>query len=337
MDNIATINGKAAIAYLDATPWHGLGERMTPEQAADLDLAMAAAGLNWQVDLQPVQLLDGTVIPSAKATVRIDAAGVTPLAVVGNDYSLIQNGQAAEIMRPLIEDLGCRIAVGGALGDGQRCWLLAQLPNATITPVPGDDVRGYGLLDWSHDGQTQLRLLGTGVRVVCQNTLNLAVGKAKGKAWIKVRHTSSAAQRLDEAAAIVRQLSEAMQHTGDTFAALARRRMNPAELKAYIAASIPDAQAVAGKVSKVIEARRQTIEALAYQGKGAAMANQLVDGVSLWGAWNAITEYWDHVRTAEASSPAGLLKAQTSAVFGGNADLKAAALVVAQRLLGAAA
>jgi hypothetical protein len=120
---------------------------------------------------------------------------------------------------------------------------------------------------------------------------------------------------------------------------MAHRGLGRKQVLDYVARAIPNTTA-AEKVSPIIEARRETVLQLVYGGRGAAMANQAVDtregGASLWAAYNAVTEYFDHVRTAEATNASGLLRAQESALFGGNADLKLAALAEARQLLGAA-
>lgn len=337
--NLATLNSKTAMCYLDATPWHGTGQNVLAAMRATspdryIDVALEAAQMRYTVGSLPMFLSDGTQVKAHMCAVRYGADGqiAATFGPVGVGHVHIQNEEACAILRPMAEEFGCVPAAAGVLGDGERCWMLMRLADATITPVPGDDVRGYFLLTWGHDGQVSLTGLGTGVRVVCQNTLTLAT---KGrKAWFTIRHTASASQRLDEAAGIVRKMMTAMQATGDTFSAMAHKVMSKADLDAYIAQAIPNTSA-STTISPVIAARRDTIAQLVTTGKGADMANQLVQGVSLWGAYNAITEYFDHVRPAEAQSPAGLLNAQQSALFGGNADLKAQALTIAQQLLAA--
>jgi hypothetical protein len=131
---------------------------------------------------------------------------------------------------------------------------------------------------------------------------------------------------------------KALAFTGETFASMAAKKLNPQQLRAFVDHVIPNTSAAA-TVAPVIAARRATVLALMHDGKGAAMANQLVDtrdgGASLWGAYNAVTEYFDHVRPAEAASTAGLVNAQTSALFGGNAGIKAEALTIARQLVAA--
>src|SRR4030095_727847 len=153
--------------------------------------------------------------------------------------------------------------------------MLLRLPEATIQPVPGDDIRGYFGSLWGHDGNLGVQDWATGVRWVCQNTLNMGIAEAGGKAgkrWVKIQHRSNVAQRLDEAAQLVKQVTEVMLATGETYRQLAQRRMGPAELQAYIAGVIPSEGKDANgneKVSTVIQRRRDRIIELARVGKGA--------------------------------------------------------------------
>lgn len=344
--NIATLNGQAAFVYLDQTAWHGLGTSIlslmqrTPA-AERIDAAMQAAGLGFTVETRPLYLADGTPVQGHKATVRLQADGTigATLGVVGDGYKTIQNAEAVEVLRPLAEEFGCVPAAAGVLGDGERCWMLMRLADTVITPIDGDDVRGYFLLYWDHAGQASLKMLGTPIRVVCQNTLNMATGHGSRAAWINVRHTTNADKRLDEAAGIIRKLMQAMQATGDTFASMAHKRLNARQIAEYIAAAIPNTDPKSANLSPVIEARRETIAQLVHNGRGAALANAGVStidgGASVWAAYNAVTEYFDHVRPAEATNESGLRRAFESSVFGGNADTKAQALQLASQLVAA--
>jgi len=346
--NILNINGRDSIAYIDATPWHGLGANilslmLKTAPAERVDLALEQAGMNYRVGSETLHLPDGTPVPSHRAAVRYNADGTVAaqLGVVGKDHVHIQNSRAVDIARAMCEEFDVVPACTAALGNGERCFMLLRMSDATITPVPGDDVRGYNLLYWGHDGQVALQDMATGIRVVCQNTLNMAISAAggkHGKRWISIKHTSSADQRIDEAAKLMKQLMATIKTTGDTFRKLAETPMNRKQLEAYIAAVIPAAALDStGRISDRYRARRDAIAALMAAGKGADMANQLVGKgeVSAWGAYNAVTEYFDHVRPAEAQSDAGKRNATVGAIFGDAADVKLSAFTLARQLVAA--
>lgn len=322
------------MAYQNAAPWHKLGKRMAN---ADVDTALDAAGLRYDVVTDSLYLKDGTLVLGRRATLRVDPDGTRyQLGTVGDAYHVVQNSDASAILRPMI-DAGCTVECAGALGAGERVWMLVKMAGQTISPVDGDDCRGYFLLHWSHDGSSGIIGLGTLIRVVCQNTLGLALGQNR-KRWFTILHRANAADRIAEATRLMAQLTEAMKRTGDTFAKLARQDMGAKELRAYIERVIP-AEPIddKGTISSVLAKRRDTIVELARYGKGAELANQAVPAgsVSLWAAYNAVTEYFDHVRPAESGSANGSYRANESAIFGINADVKADALTEAQKLLAA--
>jgi len=341
-DNIATINGQDAIAYIDATPWHGKGPNILREMQATapaqrIDVAMERAQLNYTVGSEPLYLADGTQLQGHRVSVRYGEGGKieAAFAPVGEGYVHSQNSRNVDILRPLAEEFGYVPAVAAALDGGRRAFMLMRMADATITPVDGDDARGYFLLHWGHDGNLSVQGMATAIRVVCQNTLNLAT--SRGKAWFSVRHTSNVDARLDDAAKLVKKLTAEMTAAGETFAQMARRQLTADQLIDFIAKAVPNTDPNSAKISPIITARRDTIAKLVFYGKGAALANQLVDtrqgGASIWAAYNAVTEYVDHVRPAEAQSEAGRERAQESALFGGNAELKVGALQLARQLV----
>lgn len=323
--------GTDAIAYIGSTPWHGLGTRITPAQARDLDYVRVAAGLDWQVEARAVAFQhngEWVATDKGQAIVRTDTGRV--LGIPGPAYTPAQNAQVLDVLRPAVEEFGLTIAVAGALHGGSTAWALAKLPESIDVTGSGDTVNGYTLLRWGHDGGVGIVGDLTPVRVVCQNTLTAAINGALGKVF-KLRHTASVESRLDQAASLVSNLTKSLIATGETFATLAQRELSQREVVAYIEAVFPQE----GKVlSDTVKARRATVSQLLTQGVGADLANP--DGVvTAWGAYNAVTEYFDHVRPAEAKSAAGRAKANESAIFGGNHDVKRFALTQARELVAA--
>jgi phage/plasmid-like protein (TIGR03299 family) len=199
------------------------------------------------------------------------------------------------------------------------------MPDATIQVQPGDDVRGYCLLFNAHDGTSALRAYLTPVRVVCQNTLNAALG-TKHTTAVCIRHTKSAPDQLKQAADVLSRMQEAMQATGDTYRALAARGMNARELAAYIEAVIPSPKDETP--SDTLIERRAAIADLIFHGRHVqdGGADARTGYATAWRAYNAVTEYFDHYRPKEAKSDSARMKAYDSALFGGNAQIKAAAL-----------
>jgi len=330
MHNLATINGRVSMAYQGQTPWHKLGTRMNG--TTDVQAAMTAANLDWRVALQPMYYssADGTRVEVDDRKAVIRDTDTRYLGSVGSDYAPLQNIDAFAPLVDACQDHGCTIESAGALGQGDRVWMLAKLPNV-ITPIPGDDIRGYFLIANGHSGKLSYSIRPTPIRVVCQNTLNMAT---EGSSLWTLRHTTTIEARAKVVRAMVARLMTAMVETGETFTKLASRRMSPLEIANYIDAVLP-ADQKDGKHSDTLKARKATIANLVWNGKGAELAGSTQNDSTAWAVYNAVAEYVDHVRPAEAKSTAGALRANESALFGGNAALKLLALQRARQLVAA--
>lgn len=346
---IAVINGRSAMAYQGEDPWHKLGSVFSTEARTNIALAMEAANLNWNVETRPVYLADGRVNPFSLAVVRdVDDAIIGS---VGPKTSLVQNKEAFGILDELVQDFGLEIETAGALYNGAQVWMLAKLPNSTEEIVPGDKVEGYTLIQHAHDNGHSLDGILVQTRVVCKNTMAAALaehGEAnteKGRVF-KVKKTKNVSFRVDEAAKTMSQLAAALRASNETLRSLARKSLTPREIAEFIEAVIPikpvtvtaNGKDAVRVDSKVLTERRKAIAALVFEGVGAKMANQFAakGQATAWGAVNAISEYFDHVRPAEAQSASSKQKANQSALFGTNAQVKLLALAKARQLVAAA-
>lgn len=335
--NLATINGKVAMAYQGETPWHKLGVRMNGEGGrVNVDAALTAANLDWKVSRQDLFLADGRKVDNRSAVVRdVDNA---VLGTVSDALGLVQNSDAFGVLTPAIEKFGITIEAAGALGNGARTWMLAKMGEA-ITPIEGDAINGYFVIVNGHDGTHSYEGVLTPIRVVCQNTLTAAIGDKAGNITnrvFKVPHTRLVNDQTDAIAKLVLSLTAALKETGKTFAALAQRQLTPTEVVSFIESVFPAKLDINGKVeSDVIAARRKTVAELVWSQPGAELAGADAHGATAWAAYNAVTYYFDHVRTAEAQSAAAVRKANESALFGGNAEIKLQALRKARQLVDA--
>jgi phage/plasmid-like protein (TIGR03299 family) len=314
--NIATINGKAAVAYQGATPWHRLGTPMFG--FPDVEGALKAASLDWNVTLEPlfVKKSDGkfrSTKTSHRAVVRDCDSEI--LAVVTSQYVPIQNHEAFGVLNTACREFGITIETAGALGKGDRVWALAKLPDS-IQPVPGDKVEGYFLITSGHNGWTPYTARLTPIRVVCQNTLTVA--ERQSDAIVKLVHVRTAVQELEVVAAMVTNLVQALKVTGETFTELARKKIT--NIDAYVdgVLGIKDITTL----SQRAWLRRDDIRRYFTEGIGADLAPK-----SAWAAYNAVTQYIDHTRTA--TSPRVLKQADQSALFGQASRLKLKALQLA--------
>lgn len=334
--NLAIINGERAMSYQGTTPWHELGNRITGNTKKSVVDVMKTANLDWTVSTRPTFYEDpskpGSFIQIAdrKAVLR-DGENVY-LSTVGSGYTPIQNLAGFEVLQPAIDKFGITIESAGAIGKGERVWMLARMADSeTIQPVDGDDVRGYMLISTAHDGTSSYIVRPTPIRVVCQNTLALAL--ASGRNFIRLTHKKTPAAQLDVAQAVVMQAHEMMQATNKTYAEMAARQMDIQEAADFIDACFPNPKPEE-EVSDKLKERRETAMKLVYFGKGAEMAgsNPTTGTTTAWAAYNAITEYLDHVRPAEAKADTAKRKANESAIFGTGDAIKMLALKRAMHL-----
>lgn len=170
-------------------PWHGLGtivaESPTSEDAIKL------AGLDWEVHPKPIYTEGGLKIPGYVANTR-DSDGRI-LGVVSDKYKIVQNAEAFKFTDSLIGG-EVRYETAGSLKNGKCIWLLAHLPNTSIL---GDEVAPYLCFTNTHDGTGAIKVCMTPVRVVCNNTLNLALSSSR-RTWT-CKHMGRIEDKLKEA------------------------------------------------------------------------------------------------------------------------------------------
>lgn len=309
--NLATIRGKIAMAYQRHNPWHKLGVTLPP--GVTVEDAIAKASMDYTVSLAPLYLNGGQLVDCRQAVLR---DGNIVLGTVGPGYEPVQNKDAFDVVEALMGEGGMQIETLGALGQGETAWML--LRNGTeITVRDGDIVKPYLLVATSHDGTRAITAQPTAVRVVCQNTLNMV----KERATIAVRHTASVRDRLDEAKRILARFGKAKEEATELYQAMAEMPLSPDALEAYWATCIPKAANM-----ELVEERRAMLGHLALAGKGAG-------GATVWGAYNAVTEYTDHLYVARQDGTYRTHGAQ-SALFGGGRILRDKAWDEALALLG---
>lgn len=176
--------------YTRTAPWHGLGVRV--EEVLGSKEALIQAGLDWKVEQTDVYAASGERIPGYKANIRDIDRSV--LGIVGDRYKIVQNEEAFAFTDGLLGE-GVKYETAGSLAGGKIVWMLAKLPEKYI--ISGDAIEPYLVFCNSHDGSGAIRVAMTPVRVVCQNTLNLAL-KGASRVW-SARHTGNVMSRMDEA------------------------------------------------------------------------------------------------------------------------------------------
>ena len=172
------------------TPWHGLG-RIIMDAPASRE-ALELAGLDWQVESRNIYSGTGAMIPGYRANVRSTDDAV--LGVVSDRYRIVQNEEAFQFTDDLLGE-GVTYETAGSLQGGKKVWMLARLPRKYL--IAGDQVEPSLVIFNSHDGSSGVKVAMTPIRVVCQNTLNLALNTAK-RSWT-ARHTENVLLRVQDA------------------------------------------------------------------------------------------------------------------------------------------
>ena len=176
--------------YVREKPWHGLGTNV--EEAPTSKEALIAAGLNWNVRSEDIHLRNGEIVEGYKANVRDTDRAV--LGVVTDRYRVVQNREAFAFTDALLGE-GVRYETAGSLLGGRKVWMLARMPHEYV--IGGERISPYLLFSNAHDGSGPVRVAITPIRVVCNNTLNLALRTAR-RSW-SLMHKGKIQARLEEA------------------------------------------------------------------------------------------------------------------------------------------
>jgi phage/plasmid-like protein (TIGR03299 family) len=277
-------NLKAEMAFVGATPWHGLGQVMQPN--APIEQWMVDAGLDWTIERSVVKYMNGSMHDFAGNNVLYRSDTNAALSIVSDRYHIVQPAQVLEFFRDLVEVNGFSIETAGSLKGGKIIWALART-NFDDEIVLGDEVKTYVLLVTSCDKGLSTTAQYTSVRVVCNNTLHMSLRDVSCANQVKVRHNAQF-----DAKAVHADLGLNAQEIAEGFMAKMKGMAN-IDISDHMAESIIERVFQNQGVDGPIRNRRgfQTVMQLFRgAGKGAQM-----DGVrnTGWGLINAMTEYTD--------------------------------------------
>ncbi|HEX8821233.1 MAG TPA: DUF932 domain-containing protein [Archangium sp.] len=278
------------LVYVGKEPWHGLG---TPLPAnAEYDSIVQAAGF-YKAEERPVFApgMDEP-IPDKKALFRQDTGEY--LATVNRGYEVIQ---FEEVARTLVEAAGgvrCIFHTAGTLGrSGVRGWLLGELPEPMRVRGDSSPIKRYILGYCGHDGTTAITLKNVATRVVCQNTIGVALGERDGAEW-HIVHTTSARVRLEEAGRAFRRLVQGYERFAALGDHLAMTRFSEHQLRNVLDIVLPLPQDKA-EHPRLEKARNKVVQ-LFHAGTGIEGPIQN----TAWAALQAVSEWADHHRNTRS-------------------------------------
>ena len=311
----------SSIAYTGATPWHGLGNHLSEHQP--LQIWLKEAGMDWTIEQSDVLFnVDSSALhirPYADSKVLFRSDSLAPLSVVSNRYQVVQPHEVLNFYKDLVSVGGFELETAGVLKGGKKLWALAK--TCQEAKIKGNDrIKAYLLLATSCDGTLCTTAQFTSVRVVCNNTLQMATRDSTGA--VKVPHST----KFDPA-----QVKEALGigfANWDAFMTnlkqLSQRTVSPEEADGFIRTALNEPEFTDDNVlgSKIF----QKVSSL-YLGEGMGSELSSTSGTA-WGLVNAMTEYVDHHRRARNQD-----NRLDSAWFGQGALLKQKAFNQALTLL----
>ncbi|MDQ9853112.1 DUF932 domain-containing protein [Acinetobacter baumannii] len=335
------------IAYVGETPWHGLGNQLSPNQP--MEVWAQQAGMDWRIESSNVSYMaqnergQSIIMPFEEQRVLYRSDTHAPLSVVSQRYQEVQPKEILEFYRDLTEQSGFELETAGVLKGGRKFWALARTGQSTA--LKSKDVsNGYILLATACDGTLATTAQFTSIRVVCNNTLAIALrGQSSSAGVVKVPHsTKFDAEKVKQQLGIsVRAWDEHMYEMKQ----LTQRKVSQQEAKAYFDAvfnnstmSISDpeeniiqfyrnvAQQVQEKKPEPNgRAMNKALEMFNGQGRGADLSSTKD---TAYGLLCSITEFVDHERRAMSTD-----HRLDSAWFGAGAGLKQRGLEQALALI----
>lgn len=299
-------NGEQAFASFREPAWHGLGTVFTEEKSTR-EMLEAAYLNNWNVRLEAVPYpADYNVISPNYMVLRDNPfdKGIDVLATVGERYHVLQNEDLFDFGDALLD--GGRWETAGSIKDGRVVFGSLALERETVLDPNGvsDVVKSYLLVHTSHDGSTAVQASITPVRVVCQNTLNMALSGTKQS--FKIRHTQTVGGKVAaarEALALANTYLDAFDKEAQ---ALIAKEITKAKFDKIVEAVYPRPDKDAKGAVKKWENKVDTIEEIWTSDTTNMIAT------TAWGAFNAMTERLDWFRNGRGARGAENVMAAAS-------------------------
>lgn len=308
--------GKGKMAYVGEVPWHGLGVKL--RDGASPAQMLKAADLEWNIEKRPIYNAKGEVIPKHWALTRDKDGKVFD--ICGDRYVPVQNHEAFEFFKEFVEEGSAKMETAGSLHGGKYVWGLANLGDA-FTINKTDTVKGYVLVGCPHEQGKSLLIKFTPIRVVCQNTLSMALSSTSKTEGTKLRlpefrrahrstFTKDSVQEAKAALGIAREQLDEFHHTALKLKKMKMGMDDHIDILAPIFGKKQDIDDIkAGKVPP----RMQAILDALVNAPGA-------DPKTAWGTLNAVTYWADHVAARTAD------KRLSNAWFGKTATQKIAVM-----------
>lgn len=269
-------------------PWHGLGTRVA--EAPCSKEALIAAGLDWKVVQEPIFTGNAELVSGYKANVRDSDRSV--LGVVTDRYKIVQNEEAFAFTDALLGE-GVRYETAGSLQGGRKVWMLAHMPREYI--IAGEHISPYLVFSNTHDGSGAIKVALTPIRVVCNNTLNLALSTAK-RSWSMI-HTGDIKEKMQEARETLFMAEKYMDSLGKEFEVLRSKTLTDKKVMDYIEILLPLDESATPQQMKNIKRLREDMKCRYFD------APDLQDvGKNAYRFANAVSDFSTHCNPLRRTS-----------------------------------
>lgn len=304
-------NGFAEMAFVGETPWHHLGQSVS--KGAPISVWQKQAGMDWTANTTTLEGVNGVDFPEYKGIYRSDT--LAPLSVVGKDYQIVQPATMLEFFRDLTEGGGWHIHTAGTMRGGRKLWAMATCEDAMkyVKPAAGNKAK-YGdgmalnlLLATSMDGSMKTTAMLTTVRVVCANTLRMALAGSDGYAQVQLTHRSTFDADHIKAVLGVDAAHESFEHFMEKARELADTPIDLSDARDVLLQIFKPSASVVKTSLNWLTANIAQMDAPpeVQDTRSTGRVLELFDGAGMgadlatargtrWGLLNAVTQYVDH-------------------------------------------
>ena len=294
--NIETNGSQAAFLSARQDAWHRLGITLPDTFTAEQAMEEGYLG-GWNLRKEPIQTETGIIIHGKNGVVRDNPfTGVAEaLGVVGDSYTLVQNEEHAEFLNALVDESGAHFETAGSIDGGRKVFITMKMPQH-LTVGGSDLVEHHIAAINSHDGSMAFTLLVTPVRIVCQNTLNVAL--SQNKSIHRIRHTKGATKAVAQAREslnLVFKYIDGFQEEADR---LINTSLTEAEFVSIIEREFGAPEnAAPGTVSRASNRMDQMVELFVEANTQEGIRD------TAWAGFNALTEWFDHFSPTRGGDP----------------------------------
>lgn len=309
--------------FVKEPAWHGLGT-VLENKIYSTSEALKLAGADWKVSLHPT-FSCGMETPDRRAVHRDDTGAY--LATVGKIYRPIQNEDAFKFFDPFLHERDCYISTAGVLDSGKKVWIAAEIENSETEVIEGDRIRNYLLLANSHDGSMKATVKFVSERVVCANTLRVALGE--GGAFKSISHNSKATAALSEIQASIDICRKSFDTTVQKYRQLAATDISTEQFRSYLEGLFErDLKAASKRLDKTVELEdiRACRKILAAYDSSPDLQVDSVRGTA-YAAFNSVTEFITHAKSSNKDSRFNSIWFGSDANFLAEAEERALAMV----------